>query len=159
METSAHLGRERTCGETEPASSSWAEPESYSTQGSRRPIYFDRLSSMRRTNFHSSSSTSTFFPGHRLSPMRIPNSGHETFDTQCGRAHPWSGHMHFQAFLSPKTFISFLCLASQSENTMLERPFDVEYLRLSSNANFQCPRSPHKAHRFFFTPFGEIAFQ
>ena len=27
METSAHLCRERTCGETEPASSSWAEPE------------------------------------------------------------------------------------------------------------------------------------
>ena len=111
METSAHLCRERTCGETEPASSSWAEPESYPTRGSRRPIYFDCLSSMRRTNFHSSSSTSTFFPGHRLSPMRIPNRGHETFDIKCGRVHPWPGHVHFQAFLSRKTFIIFFCLA------------------------------------------------
>ena len=98
METSAHLGRERTCGETEPASSSWAEPESYPTRGSRRPIYFDRLLRMRRTKFHSSSSTFTFFPGHRLSPMRIPNSGHETFDIKCGRVHPWPGHVHSRLF-------------------------------------------------------------
>ena len=69
------------------------------------------LSSMRRTNFHSSSNTFTFLPGHRLSPMCIPNRGQETFDGKCGRVHSRPGHLHFQAFWSRKTFIILLCFA------------------------------------------------
>ena len=156
--------RERTRGETESASSFWAEPESVTAArrvlcpfgNALHQVSFCCLWRMRCTNFQSFSRTSRLLPGHLRSPIFLGKSWHFSFDIKRGRSHPLPGHVHFQAVLLRKTFSISFCFVLQSEHTMMQRPVDAKYLRLSSSVNFKCPRSPHSIHRYFFTSLGDI---
>ena len=111
--------RERTRGETESASSFWAEPESVTAArrvlcpcgNALHQVSFCCLWRMRCTNFQSFSRTSRLLPGHLRSPILLGKSWHFSFDIKCGRSHPWPGHVHLQALLLRKTFSISFCLA------------------------------------------------
>ena len=109
---------------------------------------------IRSTKFQSSSLIFMFWPGHRFTPICDSKRSHWILSGLCDLPEPVNGHLHLHEPFCRKSFSSCVCLAVQSEHTILVCPLESLYLRRASYGNFVWPSSPHSSQQYVLMSFG-----